>query len=291
LEAENYTLENIKTIASEGRANHILLGRLTKAGDTFRLDYELQNTLTGELVGTDSVKGNGEAELPNMVDEVTRLIKANLNLTLAQIEDDIDEEVATITTSSPEAYKYYVEASRLYRMGEHSKAIELYEKAVAFDPDFALAYRDLAGASTGLRLLGKWREYNQKAYDLRDNVSLRERLRIEGDFLRSKRKMDEAEKVYKELLELYPDDWIGNNSYALIYLRREDWEKAAEIFEINVNNKVEAVHSYVNVAKAYEAMGAYQKAEEVIAYCLNNVSSSDSTRTYLVYAYLFHYPK
>ncbi|GAH92069.1 unnamed protein product, partial [marine sediment metagenome] len=60
-----------------------------------------------------------------------------------------------------------------------------------------------------------------------DQVSDRERYYIEGVYYQqSERTYDKAIEAYDELLEIYPDDFIGNNNLGELYAGLEDWDKA-----------------------------------------------------------------
>ncbi len=118
----------MERIAEEGVVNHILQGTLSRAGDLFRIDYTLQEVGSGKIIGTSRVEGQGEASMFAIVDELTRKIKQDLKLSEAEIASDFDKSIGQITTSSPEAYKLYVEAARLHSLGENRRAIPYYEK-------------------------------------------------------------------------------------------------------------------------------------------------------------------
>jgi serine/threonine protein kinase/lipopolysaccharide biosynthesis regulator YciM len=288
LEAKTYSTRVLKEVASRGRATHILQGDFSRAGDTFRINTVLKKASTMESIDSEIVEGEGEKSFYTMVDELTRRLKASFQLTEEQITGDIDRHVGEITTSSPEALKYFSEGSRHYRKGENRQAVDLLEKAVKIDPEFAMAYRNLAGAYSNLGYPTKWREFNQKALELIDHVSDRERLRIQGDFYRrSEKTYDQAFAALNKLLELYPDDWIGNNSLGMIYLNLEEWDKAAERYEVNVQNRVEAMHSYVNLALTYEYRGMYDKAREVLNFYLKNIGESARVHREISDTYLY----
>jgi serine/threonine protein kinase len=288
LDATTYSSRVLKEVASRGRATHILQGDFSRAGDTFRINTVLKETSTMESIDSEIVEGESEGSFYTMVDELTRKIKASFKLSEEQIAGDIDRHVGEITTISPEALKYFSEGSRHYRKGENRQAVDLLEKAVEIDPEFAMAYRNLAAAYSNLGYPTKWREYRQKAFELIERVSDRERLRIQGDFYRlSEKTYDQAFEAFKKLLELYPDDWIGNNSLGQMYKNLEEWDKAAERYEVNVQNRVEAVHSYVNLALTHNNRGMYEKAREVLELYLNNIGESARVRRALSDVYLY----
>jgi serine/threonine protein kinase/Tfp pilus assembly protein PilF len=287
LEAKSYSSEDLRKVASRGRVNHILQGNLTKAGENFRINITLQEAATGELIGSESVDGKGEASIISMVDELTRRIKANFKLSAEQIAGDIDKKVGKITTSSPEALKYYVDGVKYFNKGELRRSIEFFEKAVTIDSGFAVAYRKMAAAYGNLGYQAKGREFRKKAFELTDRISDRERYQIQGDFYGLTWKTyDKAFAAYNKLLELYPDDLVGNSNLGWLYGIIEEWDKAIEQSEVNIKNRVEDYHSYLNSAYYYAAKGMYDKAKDVLELYLNDISDHAVIRWSLALNYL-----
>ncbi|MFX0200830.1 MAG: protein kinase, partial [Candidatus Hodarchaeota archaeon] len=125
LEAKSYASEDLKNVVREGGVNHIFQASLSKAGDIFRIDYSLQRADTLEIVASDYVTGKSEESFPSLVDDITKKIKANLELSEEQVMSDIDGEVRAITTNSSEAFKYYSIGRKYHLQGEYRKGIEL----------------------------------------------------------------------------------------------------------------------------------------------------------------------
>jgi TolB-like protein len=228
-EAKKYTKEDLITVANEGGATHTISGSIMKAEQNIIITLTLQKPHTGELISSITVESHGEKEIMTKVDEVAREIKLDLDLTEVQIAADLDREVGKITTSSPEAYKYYSEGRELHDQGKFRESISLMEKAVALDPGFAMAYRSMAIAFGNLGQPEEVKKYLKKALALSDRISEKERYLIEGDFYyRSGEKYyGWAINAYSKFFEFYPDSAFYNN-FALIYLSLEEWDKAIE---------------------------------------------------------------
>jgi tetratricopeptide (TPR) repeat protein len=268
LEATAYSSEVLGEVASRGRADRILVGNYTKAGDTFRINTTLQDGRTGELIGSESVEGAGERSFYAMVDELTRRIKAHFELTEEEITADIDSQIETITTSSPEAYKLYSEARTYHMQTDYWRSIGTMQKALDIDPDFPMAWRSVAMAFNNLGRQPAKREAITKAFELRDKVSERERYIIEADYYKSwEKSYDKAMQSYRKLLDLYPDDTIGNTNLGLLYFELEEWSKAISHYQINIQNNPDDRLATWNLVETYEAMGSYEKAnQEIVRY-------------------------
>jgi serine/threonine protein kinase/tetratricopeptide (TPR) repeat protein len=287
LDARAYASEDVRRIAAEGRVNHVLQGSLSKAGDLFRIDYTLQDVVSGKNLGSSRVEGTGEVSMFAMVDELTRKIKQDLKLTGAEIAGDFDKSVGQITTNSPEAYKLYIEGSKYFFLGEFRRSIGYYEKAIAIDPEFATAYRSMAMAYSNLGYLAKSREYRKKAFEFSDHVSERERLRNEAEFYgMSDRTMDKQIEAFKRLLELYPDDRSGNVNLGTAYMELEEWDAAIERYQVCVRLKDESPAAYVNLALAYMGKGMPDEALKTIESYLSEFPDNLLIRTYAAFVYL-----
>jgi serine/threonine protein kinase/predicted Zn-dependent protease len=289
LDASTYSSQVLKEVATRGGVESVLVGNYTRANDTFRINVSLQKASTGELIGSDSVEGHGEKDFYVMVDELTKRIKANFKLSERQIITDIDEEVGKITTASPEAYKFYSEGRKYHLNGEYPKSIELMLKAVEIDPDFAMAYRSLASAysNTGPLFNAAKNNARQKAFELRDRVSERERYLIEGDYYWSSEKtLDKAIEAFERLLEIYPGDPIATTNLGGVYTATEEWDKALELYRIRFSTKPVNFLVYWNVLDMYMVKGMYDIARQVIRSALNDYPDNENfyERSTIIYA-------
>ena len=220
-----------------------------------------------------------------MVDELTPKIKANFELNEEEIASDIDKDIGKIMTSSPEAYKYYVEGRKYHNPGQYNLELEFMEKAVAIDPEFAMAYRAIATVYRNYRNFPEAKKYIEKALEFSDRLPDRDRYLIEGDSYSMDQNFEKAFEAYSKLLALYPDDHIGNNNVGVLYDEREDWDNAIKYYEraYNIEKKLIAL---TNLADSYNAKGLYDKTKELYLDYLQNVSSEPRIHWRLAFNYI-----
>lgn len=265
LDERSYSSNDLKGVAERSGVEHIVLGSYTKAGDNFRIDVALHRAKTEELIGSERVEGVGEQSIFSMVDELTRKIKAHFQLSEEQIASDTDRNVGMITTSSPEALKFYIHGEKLYTEGKFADAIKVLEIAVSLDPKFALAYQDIAMCYAYLGYPEQVKSYSLKALDLLDHVSDRERYLIQGNYYNVvESDYEKTIQIYKELLSVYPDDEEGNMILGSVYRNLEEWDLALALFEKVLGNNVSYELGYHNLSYIYMALGQFDKAIEVI---------------------------
>jgi serine/threonine protein kinase len=288
LNATSYSSRVLKEIAARGRVNHILLGQLTRAGDSFRLSYTLKKFGGGETVGSGWVAGQGAESFYPMIDALTRKVKEDLKLTRTEIADDIDVELGKITTSSPEAFLLYAEGREYHHKRDHAKSIELMKKAVAIDPGFAMAYRSMAMSYNNTYMNAESDKWMRKALELSDRVSERERLLLEADYYsQHERTTPKAIEALERFLAIYPDNAFASTKLAYLYLGDENWDKTIEFCQQAIRNNAGTYYPYSYLATAYEALEMPEKAKSAAELGIRTVGDNDSLRIDLADYYMY----
>jgi serine/threonine protein kinase/tetratricopeptide (TPR) repeat protein len=286
LEEKTFSSEVLKEVARQGSLSYVLVGGYSKAGDLYRLNYTLLEAESSDIFGSDTVQGRGEESIWTMVDDITKKIKVNLNLSQEMLADDFDMDIGEIT-SSPEAYKYYSEGTMYDHLGQWRKSVEIMEKAIEIDPNFAMAYRSMGLSYGDMGYLIQARDNLRKALELSHRVSQRERYQIEGDYYWYTEEYEKAIEVYSKKLELYPRDTDANVNLGAIYRDLEEWEKAKERFEVLRQAGDESIFSYLLLGIVYMAQESYDKAQEVAEFYLENFSDNVLLRFNLVDNYIY----
>jgi serine/threonine protein kinase/Flp pilus assembly protein TadD/TolA-binding protein len=286
-DARKYSSEDIEKIAAQTRATHVLRGSFIKAGDSFVITAGLQKPGTAESPTALRLEARDEKDIIAKVDELTRQVKEGLNFTPAQIAGDIEKEAGKVTTSSPEALKYYIVGRRLHLKLEWEQSIACMEKAVAIDPEFAMAYRSMGVAHDYLGHIVEMRKNYKKALDLSDRLPENERLPIEAIWLaKGEQNYAKAIEVLERLVKIYPGHILGQSWLAWSYYWAGNLDKAIEYQEFIVQNEKTA-DAVNDLAIFYIAKGLYQKAEDVCRPFLQDVEDNGTVRHDLFYSYLY----
>ncbi|TRZ92996.1 serine/threonine protein kinase [bacterium] len=286
-DARKYSSDDIEKIAAQTRATHVLRGSYIKAGESFIITAGLQKPGTGESPTALRLEARDEKDIIAKVDELTRLVKEGLNLTPAQIAGEIEKEAGKITTSSPEAFKYYIEGRRLHLKLEWEQSIAYMEKAVEKDPEFAMAYRSMGVAHNYLGHQAEARKYFKKALDLSDRLPENERLPIEAIWLVvGEENYAKAIEVLERLVKIYPGHILGHSWLATSYYYAGNFNKAIEHEESVVQN-AKSADAVNDLAGYYMAKGLYQKAEDVCRSFLQDVEDNGYIRVRLGCSYLY----
>jgi adenylate cyclase len=131
---------DIKDVGRDLGVRYVLEGSIQKIGNRMRLNAQLVDATTNHHLWAN----RSDRELTDIFaiqDELTKAIVAALQVTLTEIEQ---ARTARHYTSSLEAYDLFLRG-RSYLRGSrqtHLKAQELFDQAIALDPDFAAAYAE-----------------------------------------------------------------------------------------------------------------------------------------------------
>jgi serine/threonine protein kinase/tetratricopeptide (TPR) repeat protein len=185
----------------------VVLGSFVKGGQTFATEIQVQDASTKHLLKSAAARGNGvDSILNSQIDDISRAIRRGIALPPLKI-DTPPPKIIDLTTSSLEAYNFYLKSKEADDHYFWMEARKFAEQAVAIDPTFATAYY-LVSQSAGQLLdypardkaLEKAKTYSAKATE-------RERLFIEAQYA-SIIERDPANqlRILKELVDKYPDD-------------------------------------------------------------------------------------
>jgi tetratricopeptide (TPR) repeat protein len=270
LNADSFTTDDLKKIASLDSVTHFLSGAVTKFGDKIRLNVFLQEAGSWKNIWADQQDGT-ENDMLDMVDLLTKKVKPQFNLTDEQIANDFDKAVADVTTPNQRALEFYIQAQRAFGDAEWNLAIDHFERAITLDPDFAMAYRFLGSVYNHLAIAtgnqsywDKFHEARQKSRDAaaRRPPSERERLIIEGAYDDLPDSIDMIE-TFKKLLELYPDDVYGNSNLARQYYQLEAYDLA----EKHIKRIVDFTYSpypFYHLSNMYLHEGRFTETGELL---------------------------
>src|SRR5579872_5516844 len=121
----------------------VLMGRIMQHGDRISVEADLVNTADGtEIWG--SHYDRSLADITQVQTDLTRDISTSLRIRLSGVQR---QRVGRAGTANPEAYRLYLEGRQAWYGRTPvglKKSIDLFQQAIAADPNYALAYAGLA---------------------------------------------------------------------------------------------------------------------------------------------------
>jgi len=206
-DADSYSKETLARIRKNLGADLVVVGSYLalgkESGGQIRLDLRLQDARLGETIAATAETGT-EAKLFDLVSQAGAHLREKLGM--GEVSAGEAKVVMASLPSSPEAARLYSEGLAKLRLFEALAARSLLEKAVAADPQHALARSALAAAWSALGYDAKAREEAKKALDLSANLPRQDRLWVEGRYWETAKQWDKAIDIYTTLWTFSPDN-------------------------------------------------------------------------------------
>ena len=266
--------EDPQKIGQTLQVSALLMGRIAQHGDEVSVQADLVNTADGsELWGAHYVRK--AADITEVQSDITRDVAKRLRL---QTNAGEQRRLGSAGTNNPEAYRLYLEGRQRWygRTPEGlKKSIDLFQQAIAADPNYALAYTGLADvynvipsyySGISSRQAGMLAdEATRKALELDD--SLAEAHAARADALTFSYKWREAEKEFKRALELNPNSAAAHYFYAFTLLVPEKrFDEAFQEFRVALSldplSPIMNTNYAATLSDAHrfpEALAAFQK--------------------------------
>jgi eukaryotic-like serine/threonine-protein kinase len=238
----------------------MIAGSISAMGNSYVIQLKAVEAQTGTVLTGVEIEAANKEEIIRQLGIAAANLRGKVGERLGTIEN-FNVPLDQATTSSLEALKAYGIGRERNRNGEFLDAIAFLKHALELDPNFAAAYSMLAVNYGNVGKTSLAREAAQKAYDLRDRVSDRERLRLEFDFQRRVTgNMEQAMDVGKVWAKTYPTDSIAHNFLGIAYGYLGQFEKASEEYA-ECHRLRPGAASYFNLAFAFTRMNRFQEAE------------------------------
>ncbi len=167
---------DIQKAGSELNVNYILAGNYLKEADIIRLNIELIEFESGEMIWREQIqiKYHNVFELQDIV---SQKVVDGLKV---QFSDEERARMKPDTPKNPAAYEFYLRAvSNPFTIEGNNLAIEMLNNSINLDPTFALAYYELGIRNNQLSQVGK---STAKARDSAEKALL-EALSLNSDLL------------------------------------------------------------------------------------------------------------
>ena len=202
------TPEVAREICERTGSDAVLEGSIAGLGSQYVLWLRARNCRTGEVLAEEQAQPGKKEEVLSALSRMAVQIRTRLGESMATIQEH-STPLEQATTSSLEALKAYSAGWNAAFAHGFAAAIPHLQRAIAIDPQFAMAYGDLSIYYWNMGQTDLSAEYTRKAYALRDRVSDRERLWIL--FLYDRQVTGNLQRELQTLeswVQTYPRDWL-----------------------------------------------------------------------------------
>ncbi len=155
----------------------MLTGSIATLGTHYVINLEAINPRSGDPIAREQVEAESKEKVLSALGTAALNLRKKLGESLASMQK-YDVTIEQATTSSLEALKAFSMGNDERARGRARESLTFYKRAIDLDPNFAMAYARIGVFYGNQEQLEAAKEYVQKAYDLRDRVSERERFYI-----------------------------------------------------------------------------------------------------------------
>ncbi len=261
---------NTQSVGSELAVQAILLGRISRRNDELKLNLELVDCRTGNQIWGEQYNYKTNA----LIRFQSEIVQDVANKLRSRLSNKDEQKINKIYTQNAEAYLDFLRG-RFYwnkrTAKDLQKSVEYYEKAVALDPNFALAYAGLADSyvlfsgyavGTPQESFPKAKQAAQTAIRLDDSLAEAHTslsyvlFNYDWDF-------EASEKEIRRAIELNPNystafHWYGNANLLALGKLDESIESVRRAHELDPLSLI----INADLATAYLYAGQYEKAVE-----------------------------
>jgi eukaryotic-like serine/threonine-protein kinase len=237
----------------------LLGGTISTLGSHYLIDLSAVACGTGDTLAKEQGEAASKEEVLKTLSHTSASLRTKLGESLPSVQKF--EVPIEATTSSLEALKSYSMGITVGREKGDAPSIPFLKRAVEQDPNFPMAYAGLAISYNNLGQPSLAIEYATKAYELRDKVTEREKMRITADYYRATGQLEKEAQTYELWIANYPNDSVPYNNLGANYAFMGRYDKtlveSLEAQRLEPNDVILAA----NVGEAYLYLNRFEDAK------------------------------
>jgi eukaryotic-like serine/threonine-protein kinase len=237
-------------------------GSIASLGKSYVITLQAITCPGGVTLAREQIQAEDKEHVLNAVGTAATDMRAKLGESRASIQR-LNRPLDEATTSSLEALQNYTEGRVVLTQGKFLAARPLFERAIALDPNFAMAYYYVATAYNNAGDTGRQAEYNKKAFALIDRVSEYERERIAGGYYETIGESDKAMDAYRLGVANYPRDWGFHNTLSDTFMNLGQFEEALKEGQTANQLQPDAEPPYRRLLDGYLNLDRLDEAKQV----------------------------
>jgi tetratricopeptide (TPR) repeat protein/predicted Ser/Thr protein kinase len=284
---ERVTRQLARDIARREQLKALVAGSIGKLGSHYAIALEAVSAESGDVMAREQVEAASTEEVLTVLGQATSRLREKLGESLASIQR-FDVPLPRATTPSLDALHAYALGLKDGRVVARLDAIPHLQRAIELDPDFAMAHASLAAVYRNTGRTTEAAPISQRAFELRDRVSERERYFISWRYyMDTAQAWDKALELSASWTKTYPREAFAFNSLGLASASFGQHERAVEAFREAMQLDPRFVPPYGNVAGSLTSLNRFDEATAALdAAARNGVDFISLQRQAYILAFL-----
>src|ERR1700757_506796 len=239
----------------------VLDGSIAQIGTQYLLTLKAVNCASGESLASTEAQASDKNHVLDALGKTASEIRSKLGESLSTVQK-FDTPLEQASTPSLEALKAYSLGIKTWEAKGEPEAIPFFKRAIELDPNFALAYLAFGTSYYNLAQASLAVENLNKAFELRDRVSERERYRITGDYYSVAAGDDQkATQAYETWAQSYPHDDLAPLELGAEYMLLGQWERALSETQESLRLEQNDGVTHSNLAQIFLALDRSNQAD------------------------------
>jgi len=251
-------------------ARIFIYGSIKQAGTRIRVNAQLIDSETEEVFKSFQIEGpSREEKIFEIIDSLSAEVNNFLLLSKLINEAPVNLQNMLTTTSSPEAYRYFIAGKNAFEKRDYPTARNNLLQAISIDSTFYYASSLLAWAYFNQGFIKDAKEWCLKLYRKRDMMSIQQKILTNFIYAYYFETPFEAIKYLRQLEELdnhspstYYHLGIAYNALFQYDKAIPEYEKALEIYD-KWDTKPWWVFNYTFLGLAYHEAGYFKKEKKL----------------------------
>jgi serine/threonine protein kinase/tetratricopeptide (TPR) repeat protein len=237
-------------------------GSIESLGKDYVITLQAITCQGGATLAREQIQAGDKEHVLNALGTAATAMRAKLGESLNSIQK-LNRPLEQATTPSLEALQTYTAGFSEMLQGQFLAAVPLFERAIALDTNFAMAYFMLGIAFNNAGDIERSREYTQKAFGLIDRVSEFERDLIAANYYSYNGQSDKAIDAYRLGIQNYPRFWGFHNDLSVEYIDLGQFEEGLKEGQEATGLQANVEPPYRRLLDAYMCLDRLAEAKQL----------------------------
>jgi eukaryotic-like serine/threonine-protein kinase len=260
---ERLTKQVVHEICVREGISTMLVGSIAGFGTHYVITLEAINAQSEDAIARAQAEAGSKEQILKSLEQAAATLQQKLGDTAPSVQAATPLEAAT--TSSLDALREFSLGHAALARYDQQGSLPHYQKAVELDPEFAMAWAELATTQSNLGNEKAAFVDFQKAFELKDRASDHERYNILADYYGLfKKDYVQAIPVYEEWIKKYPRDNIARDNLSWNYYLVGKYGSAVEQANTSLRNDPKDVYGINNLVNADIGLDRFDDARSLL---------------------------
>ena len=261
---ERISIPTAREICQRNGVKALLAGSIASLGSQYVVTLDAIDAASGESLAQVQGRADSKERVLKTLDTTTSELRGKLGESLASLQK-FDKPLEEATTSSLDALKSFTLGEQKHAATDEIGATPFYKRAIELDPNFAMAYATLGTIYGNLGQADLAEQFRQKAFDLKDRTSEREKLYITAHYYMDSGQLDKGISAYELFKQTYPRDVVPHSNLAVEYvLTLGEFEKGLPDAQEALTVDPDDSRGYFLAAAAYMGLNRLDEAKAIL---------------------------